>query len=160
MTTGSIPRRRPSVTTPIDPAGAIPTAATAGTTGTTRAVISTARPGMPGRVIPVGFIFALETSASLVPHQSGVFMSAEVLVPPPPGWPELVVATKSRWPELVVATKFGQLHGVRANAVRHTVGDSLRRLETDGTEHAALRRCTAVQPLYNCSARRTRPRCD
>jgi aryl-alcohol dehydrogenase-like predicted oxidoreductase len=58
-------------------------------------------------------------------------MSAEVLASPPPGWPEWVVATKSSSPEWVVATKFGQLHGVKTNAVRRAVDDSLRRLQTD-----------------------------
>ena len=32
---------------------------------------------------------------------------------------------------LIVATKFGQLHGVKAGAVRRAVNDSLRRLQTD-----------------------------
>jgi len=88
-------------------------------------------------------------------------MSAEVLAPPPRGWLEWAVATKSRWPELVAATKFGQLHGVKANAIRQGVGAKLRRLHTDGTEHAALRQYPAVRsPHSSPSARRTQSRCD
>jgi len=82
-------------------------------------------------------------------------MSAEVLAPPPRSWPEWAVATKSRWPELVVDTKFGQLHGVKANAVRQAVGNSLRRLHTDGTEQAALRRYPAVRSPHSSPQRAT-----
>jgi hypothetical protein len=42
-------------------------------------------------------------------------MSAEVLAPSPPGWPEWVVTTKSRWLELGVTTNFSQVRGVKAN---------------------------------------------
>jgi hypothetical protein len=96
-----------------------------------------------------------------VPHNREFFMSAEVLAPPSSGWPEWVVTTKSRWPKWVGPQSLASCKESWPNAVRQAVGESLRRPQTDGTEHAALRRYTAMQSLQDLlSARRTRSRCD
>jgi hypothetical protein len=68
------------------------------------------------------------------------------------------VTTKSRRLELGVTTNFSQVQGVKANVVRQAVGDSLRRLQTDGTEHAMFAGKRSCSSCTTCSARDARSR--
>ena len=82
-----------------------------------------------------------ESGAALI----GSFMSAEVLAPPPPGWPEWVVTTKSRRLELGVTTNFSQVRSMRLFAGKRSCGRCTTCSARDAHGRAVIESLHAVQ---------------